>query len=97
MICCYIIYSKILNRFYVGATQNGVEQRIFEHNNQTYGKSVYTAKTIDWELFLLIECHSFNQALRIEKEIKKMKSRKFILNLKKYPELIDNLKVKFSV
>ncbi len=92
MICCYIIFSEKLNRFYIGATQNGVEQRLLEHNNQFYGSSVFTATTNDWKLFLSIECNSFSQALRIEKGIKKMKSRKYLENLKKYPSMIEQLK-----
>jgi putative endonuclease len=31
----------------------------------------------------------FNHALRIEKHIKRMKSKTFIQNLKKYPELLE--------
>ncbi|MBN8703358.1 MAG: GIY-YIG nuclease family protein [Bacteroidetes bacterium] len=89
---CYIIFSKKLNRFYTGATQDSVDVRITKHNNHFYGNSHFTAKASDWELFLYIECNTFNQALKIEKHIKKMKSAQYIKNLKSYPELVTKLK-----
>ncbi|MBN8703852.1 MAG: GIY-YIG nuclease family protein [Bacteroidetes bacterium] len=89
---CYIIFSKKLNRFYTGATQDSVDVKIAKHNNHFYGNSHFTAKASDWELFLYIECNTFNQALKIEKHIKKMKSAQYIKNLKSYPELVTKLK-----
>jgi putative endonuclease len=40
---------------------------------------------------MLIPCESVTQAILIEKRIKKMKSRKYIENLKKYPEMIEKI------
>lgn len=59
-------------------------------------KRKFTANANDWKLFLLISCKSKTQALSIEKHIKKMKSKTYIENLKKYPEMIDKLKSKYS-
>ncbi len=92
MIGCYIIFSKKLNRFYIGVTQENLEKRILNHNIHGYGNHRYTAKSDDWELFLFIESADYNQATRIEKHIKKMKSRIYIENLQKYPELIQKIK-----
>ena len=92
MIGCYIIFSEKLNRFYIGVTQENVEKRILNHNEHNYGSHRYTAKTNDWEFFLFIDSKDYSQAVRIEKHIKKMKSKAFILNLKKYSELISRLK-----
>ena len=93
---CYIIYSKKLNKFYIGATQDDLYVRIEKHNNHTYGNHRYTAKSNDWELFVFIECVSYTQAIRIEKHIKKMKSSNYIKNLIEYPELVQKLKDKYN-
>jgi hypothetical protein len=36
-------------------------------------------------------CATFTQARRIENHIKRMKSRKYIMNLKTYPEMMEKL------
>jgi len=64
------------------------------HNNPEGRK--FTAKANDWALFLKINCSSKTQGLQIEKHIKKMKSKSYIKNLLKYPEIIDKLKIKYS-
>jgi len=87
---CYIIYSKSLNCFYVGYTSD-IEERLKLHNTGHFGGRSFTRKASDWELFLIIPCETITQALFIESKIKKMKSRKYIENLKKYPEILDNL------
>jgi putative endonuclease len=38
-----------------------------------------------------IECTSFAQAREIESHVKRMKSKKYIANLKQYPEIIQKL------
>ena len=88
---CYILFSKSLNRFYVGACQN-LEERIENHNHGTYGKTTYTSIATDWELFMDIGSTDFSHARRLELKIKSMKSKTYILNLKKYPELVDKIK-----
>ena len=84
---CYILYSKILNRYYVGATHENVEERLEKHNKHGYGKHRYTAVTNDWEIYLILETKDYSHAIRVERKIKSMKSRVYIENLKKYPEL----------
>lgn len=91
MSLCYILYSPILDRFYKGATNDAIENRISKHNSQNYGTDKFTAQTNDWEEFITIESIDFKHALRIEKYIKKMKSKVYIINLKKYPELKEKL------
>ena len=91
-ICCYIIYSKQIDRFYIGVTQDSVIRRIDFHNSAKFGNNKFTAKTNDWELFLKIEVTSIQYALKIERKIKSMKSRIYIHNLSKYPELITKIK-----
>ena len=93
MIYTYILYSKKLNRFYVGATGD-VDQRLEQHNHAHYPDN-FTVKGIPWELFHTIECQDWHQALCIERHIKKMKSKKYIQNFRKYSELSDTLLQRF--
>jgi putative endonuclease len=88
---CYILYSKSFDRYYVGYTSD-IEERLQLHNTGYFGGKSYTHLTSDWELYLLIPCNTIKQAVFIESKIKKMKSRKYIENLKKYPEMITKLK-----
>ena len=85
----YILFSKSLSKFYVGESILP-DERVKEHNNGKYGKS-FTKQVNDWEIYLLIELENRNQALKIEKKIKSMKSSKYIENLKKYPDIIEKL------
>ena len=88
----YILFSKKLNRFYVGYTSD-FETRMEFHSNSETRKFTYNA--VDWELFFVIDCENKNQGLAIEKHIKSMKSKIYIENLTKYPEMIEKLKLKY--
>jgi putative endonuclease len=87
---CYIIYSKSINRYYTGYTSDIIE-RLDLHNRGYFGRKTYTHRSSDWEVYLLIPCKTIGQAVNVETSIKKMKSRKYIENLKKYPELVEKL------
>ena len=76
---CYIIYSKTLDRYYIGATHSLLNDRIEKHNDHSYGDHRFTAKASDWTLILDIECDTYSQAIQIEKHVKKMKSKIYIL------------------
>ncbi|MFV0591783.1 MAG: GIY-YIG nuclease family protein [Draconibacterium sp.] len=90
----YIIYSPSSDKFYVGETVN-IPHRIVEHNSGHYHHAS-TKFTNDWKLFLQIKCESKTQALKFERFIKRMKSRKFYHKLKNYPDIVDNLLVRFK-
>jgi putative endonuclease len=92
---CYILYSSAINQYYVGITTDSVEQRLFKHNESYYGQK-FTSKTSDWTIYLVISCQCNRQMIEIEKHIKRMKSRIYIENLKKYPDIIERLKIKYS-
>jgi putative endonuclease len=87
---CYILYSDSIDRYYVGYTSD-IQERIKLHNNGHFGGKSFTHKATDWSLFLLIPCKSIQQAIFIESKIKRMKSRRFIENLKKYPEIVEKI------
>ena len=82
MCYCYILFSPTLGKFYTGITQESLEKRLTKHNNQAYGNHRFTAIASDWELYLKIDTNSYAHARRIEIRIKKMKSSKFIRELK---------------
>ncbi|QLC66707.1 GIY-YIG nuclease family protein [Flavobacterium sp. LPB0248] len=89
----YILYSVKLNRFYTGYTSNFDNRMEFHRNAESHK---FTANAEDWELYLKIECENKSQALSIEKHIKNMKSKTYIENLIKYPEIIDKLLIKYK-
>jgi len=74
----YIIYSKQLDRYYVGATKDDLSQRVRRHNTKHKG---YTGKASDWSLVHAEPWHSLELALQREQEIKGWKSRKRIERL----------------
>ncbi len=89
---CYVIYSQTLNKYYIGETEN-VEIRLEQHNNG-YFKGAYTKPANDWSLFLVIPCQDIRVARKLEKFIKRQKSRSFIERLKNQPELLPAILAK---
>jgi putative endonuclease len=89
--CCYILYSKSLCKFYIGACHDNLDDRIIKHNAHFYGNHRFTAIVSDWELFLKIPVSNYPHAIRIERKIKAMKSSQYIHNLIKYPEIIAKI------
>ena len=85
----YILYSNRINRFYIGSCLN-LEERLDQHKNRVFPNS-FTTIADDWELFLSFENLEYNHARAIELRIKKMKSTKYIWNLKLYEELRNKL------
>jgi len=85
----YILYSGTLNMYYVGSCMD-ISERLLEHKSKKYVNS-FTAKANDWSLFHCITGLEYRQARLIESHIKKMKSRKYIENLKKYEDISRKL------
>ena len=73
----YILYSKTLDKYYVGYT-NDPERRISEHNRK---KGKYTDGGIPWRLVHKEEYVSKSEAMDREKFIKSQKSRAYILSI----------------
>ena len=88
---CYILFSQKLDRFYIGVITQTPENWLEKHNQHSYGTNHFTAKANDWKEFLIIPCNCFSQALKVEKYVKKMKSKIYIQNLKKYPEMVGRI------
>jgi putative endonuclease len=94
MASVYILFSKKLDRFYTGSCKD-LSYRIDQHFNKDFGKS-FTAKTDDWEMFFFVDDLHYAQARMIEKHIKNMKSKVYIQNLKKHPEIMLKLIIKYA-
>ncbi len=89
----YILQSEKIDRFYIGYTAN-LDLRLGFHENADQRKFTYNAD--DWTIFLKIECQSKMQGVAIEKHIKSMKSKTYIVNLQKYPEMVSKLLQRFA-
>ena len=73
----YIIYSKSLDKYYVGHSKD-VKLRLERHNT---GWSRFTSKATDWELKYTEIYNTKPESAKRETYIKKMKSRKYIETL----------------
>ena len=85
----YIIYSLKLDNYYVGTTDN-VEKRLQKHNLKVYADS-FTCKGIPWELRFSYLCDKSETAYKLERFIKRMKSRKFILKIIEDKTILDDI------
>ncbi|MGW8121428.1 GIY-YIG nuclease family protein [Roseivirga echinicomitans] len=93
MHCVYILYSPSKDGYYVGETAF-LSGRLEQHNAGFY-KNAATKITSDWELFLAIECSGRIQALKVERFIKRQKSKQFIARLKSEPKIINDILLRF--
>ncbi len=75
----YIIYSPSKNTYYVGETHN-LEERLQKHKTHSYDGS-FTKMADDWKVALNYPCNSKEDAVYLERSIKRMKSKKFIIKI----------------
>jgi len=94
MAIVYILYSEKLKKHYIGSC-NDLQKRLGAHKTKKY-KNSFTSKSSDWELFYFIEGLEYEQSRKIESHIKSMKSSVYIQNLKKYPEMVKELIIKYK-
>ncbi|WP_394354496.1 GIY-YIG nuclease family protein [Euzebyella saccharophila] len=90
----YVIQSEKTQGYYIGETAN-LETRLNWHNNVELNIGV-TRKSIPWRYHFTLQVPIRTIALRIEKHIKKMKSKVYLENLSKYPEISKRLLKKYS-
>ncbi len=75
----YILYSKEHDKYYVGYSSDPW-RRLEEHNTKLF--NTYTSKFRLWTLSAVFSCgDQENEAIRMERFIKKQKSRKIIEQL----------------
>ena len=77
MYTVYILFSKTLNKYYIGHTAD-LAERLREHNSNHKG---FTGGIGDWGLRYKEYMNTKEEAIRREKEIKSWKSRKMIERL----------------
>ena len=73
----YILFSRKINKYYVGACKE-IDRRLNEHNT---GHSKFTSTGMPWELVFSENHEDLVSAKRRELEIKKKKSRIYIESL----------------
>jgi len=91
MAYCYILYSQNADTFYIGMTSESTDIRLQKHLSDYYKKPKFTNCASDWVIFWSLECPNLIIAGKIESHIKKMKSRKYLEDLKKFPEISRKL------
>ncbi len=74
---CYILYSKKIDKYYIGQTSN-IHGRIARHNSSKKG---FTSTGKPWVLVYSEKFHDKSSALKREKQLKRWKSRKDIERL----------------
>ncbi|PRY87514.1 GIY-YIG nuclease family protein [Mongoliibacter ruber] len=74
----YILYSKFLDKYYVGHTTETIEERLRKHLTAHSG---FTSKAKDWKIMYLEKYTDKSQAYKREIQIKGWKSKKRIQNL----------------
>jgi putative endonuclease len=75
----YILYSKGYDKYYVGYSSDPW-RRLEEHNTKPF--NTYTSKYRPWSISAVFKCgNQENEAIMLERIIKKQKSRKLIEQL----------------
>ena len=78
MALTYILYSAILDKYYIGHTTDLIEDRLRRHLSNHSG---FTANAKDWEVVFVKEFEEKKDAFAYERKIKGWKSRKMIEGL----------------
>ncbi len=94
MASVYILHSSSSDLYYVGYSKD-LTLRIEYHENKEFHNS-FTAKHEGWVLFYAIENLSAGTAVKIERHIKRMKSKIYIQNLKRFPDISRKLIQKYT-
>ena len=75
MCTVYILFSKQLQKYYVGYSSKNAQDRLKEH---LYNHKGFTAKAKDWNIIYKIEMNSKSEALMLETKIKKRGAKRFL-------------------
>ena len=90
MATVYILHSLTINQYYIGSCLD-LTQRLAEHLSKK-NSAAFTKRADDWKVFLTIENLEYAHARKLERHIKKMKSRKYLENLLLFPEMIERIR-----
>ncbi|HFK5569930.1 GIY-YIG nuclease family protein [Elizabethkingia meningoseptica] len=78
MFFCYILYSPLLDQFYIGHCSETLQERLRKHLANHKG---FTARSKDWEIVYFEQLDDKKSAYKREREIKSWKSKNKILQL----------------
>ncbi|AZB30186.1 GIY-YIG nuclease family protein [Chryseobacterium balustinum] len=78
MCFCYILYSKSLDKYYIGSSCEDLQERLKKHLSNHKG---YTSKTKDWIIVYFEEFPDKSSAYKRELQIKSWKSKIKIIEL----------------
>lgn len=76
----YILYSKRIDRFYVGSTAH-LQKRLLQHNNR---ESSYTSAGVPWNLIWSTGKEARFEAEQLERKLKNLTRVRKIRFMKKY-------------
>ncbi|CAM4305475.1 GIY-YIG nuclease family protein [Gillisia hiemivivida] len=85
----YIIYSEKLNKYYTGESPDP-EHRLIQHNSH-YFQNNFTKAAEDWIIKLEFKTRTRDEAIFLERFIKKMKSKKFIEKVISEPSVLPEI------
>ncbi len=74
MFTTYILYSKIINSYYTGHS-NDLERRMKEHNS---GRNSTTRKGVPWIVVFTVEFQTRGEAVQLEYKIKKRGAKRYL-------------------
>ena len=74
----YILHSGILDKYYIGSTEDEINERLRRHLSNHAG---FTARAKDWEVVYFEYYSEKKMAIAREKQIKAWKSKVRILEL----------------
>ena len=80
MFTVYILFSKQLQKYYVGYSSKNAQERLKEHLCNHKG---FTAKAKDWNIIYKIEMNSKSETLILERKIKKRGAKRFFGSISK--------------
>jgi putative endonuclease len=82
----YILFSNLLDKYYIGHTGDEIQIRLAKHNTNHKG---FTGKKCDWKIVYKESFDTKEEAYKRERTVKKWKSRKLIEKLigSEHPDL----------
>ena len=87
----YVLYNKVINKFYIGATNN-IKRRLEEHASKSV---TTTSKSGDWGCVYFEGCLSKKDAFRREKELKTGYGRGYLRKrVTNYLDSLNNIQPK---
>ncbi|MCE3279582.1 MAG: excinuclease subunit [Bacteroidetes bacterium] len=74
MFIVYIIYSRSLEKYYTGQTNN-IQDRLLRHNS---GQGKYSKNGMPWEMVWTSQVATRSEAMKLENQIKKQGAKRYL-------------------